>query len=431
MKPKSSRSAKHSAVKARATFRGDEFHLQLLKLSIREGDRNAWNGWRKQNPQIVPDLRGVSLPGARLSWWNLSGARLDHANLARADLQNANLQSASLARTVLVWSVMRAAKAHGADFSGANLRDAHLSGADCREACFEEGYLSRADLSHADLRDARLAGANLSEANLTQTRFDGADLSEVELGNAVLDRTSLRGATLRGANVSGCFIRRVQTDAETEQSDLCIDVTVAWGRDGTVSVATAHADDLQIAQFQNIVDEPGAVGKLLAATSRRVVLILGRFKRQRKAVLRALAKALNARGKTAIIFDFPAPQQREISDTVRFIAGMSEFIVVDLTDPSSVPLELQATVPDLMVPVLPIIQPGQRAFAMFADLQQRYFWIQPTLQYRNAAELVQYVDDAVIERARQAAQLIQERRASLAEALSVREAAGKSPAKSR
>jgi hypothetical protein len=49
-------------------------------------------------------------------------------------------------------------------------------------------------------------------------------------------------------------------------------------------------------------------------------------------------------------------------------AGMSQFIVVDMTKPGSVTLELQATIPDLMVPVLPIIEGGHAIFSMFSDL---------------------------------------------------------------
>ena len=115
-----------------------------------------------------------------------------------------------------------------------------------------------------------------------------------------------------------------------------------------------------------------------------------------------------------MIFDFPGPQEREISDTVRFIAGMSQFIVVDMTKASSVPLELQSTIPDLMVPVLPIIESGYDVFAMFSDLQRRYFWVQPTARYKDAAQLVRYVDEAIIARAERAAAQIRERRAAAA-----------------
>ena len=151
---------------------------------------------------------------------------------------------------------------------------------------------------------------------------------------------------------------------------------------------------------------------MLACTTQHVVLILGRFLPRRKRVLDRLADALRARGRIAVIFDFPSPEDREISDTVRFIAAMSQFIVVDLTKASSVPLELQATVPDLMVPVLPIIQTGEPVFAMFSDLQRRYSWIQPTVSYKDAKQLVKYVDEAIIDRADEAAKQIRERRAA-------------------
>src|SRR5262249_52612517 len=161
---------------------------------------------------------------------------------------------------------------------------------------------------------------------------------DADLADVVLDETSLpQRADLRGATINDAFIRRVRTDENTKQRGLFVDLHTAWERPRGKRVRLTEADDLRVAQFHNIVDQPGAVGTLLAATPERVVLLLGRFTPTRKAVLKALARALGRRGKIAIIFDFPPPEQREITDTVRFIAAMSEFMVVDLTDESSVP----------------------------------------------------------------------------------------------
>jgi len=126
----------------------------------------------------------------------------------------------------------------------------------------------------------------------------------------VLDRTSLQGADLR-ATIHDAFIRRVRTDENTDQRGLFVDLHMAWERARGERLIFSEADDLRVAQFHNIVDEPGAVGKLLAATTQRVVLVLGRFAPARKVALDALARALRRRGKIAIIFDFPAPEQRE------------------------------------------------------------------------------------------------------------------------
>ena len=317
-------------------------------------------------------------------------------------MKGANLRSAELSSVY----------AEKANLSGASCGGATLSHSDFRGAiCLDQTYLAHANLREANFARARMIEATLSQADLTKTCFDGADLTGASLSDAILDETSFLGTKLQGAHVLGTFIRRVKTDDKTDQRGLFVDVHVAWERRPGEMIKFTEANDIRVAQFHNIVDEPGSVGKLLAATTKRVVLILGRFLPRRKRVLDRLAKALGERGKIAVIFDFPSPNDREVSDTVRFIAGMSEFIVVDLTDASSVPLELQATIPELMIPVLPIIQSGHDVFSMFSDLQRRYFWIQPTVSYKDADQLVKYVDDAIVARAESIAKQIRTRRA--------------------
>jgi hypothetical protein len=47
---------------------------------------------------------------------------------------------------------------------------------------------------------------------------------------------------------------------------------------------------------------------------------------------------------------------------------------------------------------------------MFADLQRRYAWIQPTVAYTSAEQLVRHVDAAIVYRAERAAEQIAETR---------------------
>jgi uncharacterized protein YjbI with pentapeptide repeats len=418
------------------SFRGDERHLQLLKESLRRGSNRLWNKWRKDHPRIVPDLRGVVLPGAWLVRYDFARARLDAAVLDRAQLGAAQLERASLRGASLDLASLEAARAEGTDFSGAHMRAASLRLGTFRSAKFlDDTYMRHVNCREADFYRANLRGATLDEADLTAARFDAADLSEASLNEAVLDGTSLLGTNLREASLGGTFIRRVLTNAKTDQRDLQIDVHVVWERKRGAVILFDTADDLRLAQFHDAISDHGAVAGLISAGAKRVVLILGRFLPKRKRVLDRLAMALRDRGKVPVIFDFAGPAEREVSDTVRFIAGMSEFIVVDLTKASSVPLELQATIPDLMVPVLPIVQVGEPVFAMFADLQRRYPWIQSTVSYRDATELVRCVDEAILDRAERAAAQIRNARARSAapplRANRLKALAGKSPARPR
>jgi uncharacterized protein YjbI with pentapeptide repeats len=393
-------------------FAGNPKHLEVLLESMRRGSARHWNRWRVQHPRVRPDLRKVQLAGRSLRRFDLRRARLDDAVLTRADLSGARLERASLrvadCRFALLWS----ARADGANLTGANFRGATLLRAHFRRTnCRGESSFNDANLREADFSNAKMANADLSRADLSEATFDCADLSNAHLAEAILDGTSFRGATLRGALLHGTFIRRVQTDKQTDQRELSVDVHVVWERRRGSIVDFADADDIRLAQFHDVVDERGSIAWLLSAGTKRVVLILGRFTPRRKRVLDRLAASLRSRGKIPVIYDFPGPADREITDLVRFVAGMSQFIVVDMTSANSVPLELQATIPDLMVPVLPIVQSGSRVFSMFADLQRRYFWIQQPLSYKTAEELVQWLDEAIIARAERAADEIKARRA--------------------
>jgi hypothetical protein len=59
-----------------------------------------------------------------------------------------------------------------------------------------------------------------------------------------------------------------------------------------------------------------------------------------------------------MVFNFDEPETKDFTDTVRLLCNLSRFVIVDITNPRSAPLELKATVPDYMVPFAPILQQG-------------------------------------------------------------------------
>jgi len=76
------------------------------------------------------------------------------------------------------------------------------------------------------------------------------------------------------------------------------------------------------------------------------------------------------------------------------LASLSKFVIVDITNPRSAPLELQATVPDYMVPFAPILQHGEQPFSMFVDLQNKYDWVlQPVVGYSSVDRLIEVLED--------------------------------------
>ena len=123
-------------------------YLELIEQGV-----DAWNQWRSEHPDDLPDLESAylfekSLPGINLRGANLSRACLIGTNLAGADLTDANLS--------------------GIYASNANFQDANLAGADIRD-----GNLIEANLARANLADVAIENANFTNACLEGTCLDG------------------------------------------------------------------------------------------------------------------------------------------------------------------------------------------------------------------------------------------------------------------
>jgi len=141
----------------------------------------------------------------------------------------------------------------------------------------------------------------------------------------------------------------------------------------------------------------------------KAVLILGRFTDERKVVLDALRDELRKRNYLPILFDFAPSAALDITETVSLLARMARFIIADLTDPSSIPKELEAIVPHLAVPVQPLLEGSSRPYAMFKDYW-KYDWVLPVYQYEGLQPLLATLAEKVIAPAEGKVKALQERR---------------------
>jgi uncharacterized protein YjbI with pentapeptide repeats len=341
--------------------------LALLKQGV-----EVWNQWRKEHPDIRPDLSGANLSGA-----NLHGANLERANLHDADLSNADLHQTNLGFT---------------NFNNADLHQANLSGADLWRANLSQANLHYADLSWTEFIRADLSGADLSQANLHYT----------DLSQALLVKTKLHKATLNNCRVYGIAAWDIDV-TETDQSSLII--TDTNSEEPTITV-----DNLKIAQFIYLLLNNQEIRDVIDTITSKVVLILGRFTPERKAVLDALRDELRKRNYSPVLFDFDKPASRDLTETVSILAHMARFIIADLTEPSSIPKELEAIVPTLAVPVQPLLEGSTRPYAMFKDYW-KYQWVLEVYRYNGLEELLASLKEHVIEPAERKAKELAKLRA--------------------
>jgi hypothetical protein len=109
-------------------------------------------------------------------------------------------------------------------------------------------------------------------------------------------------------------------------------------------------DNIEVAQFVYLLLHNGKIRDVTDTIGRKGVLLPGRFTEGRIAVLERLREELRKRGYVPILFNFDKPETKDFTETVRLLAGLSKFVIADITNPKSSPLGLQPTVPEIMVP---------------------------------------------------------------------------------
>lgn len=175
----------------------DEEHLKILRRGLK-----AWNAWRNDHKDIVPDLREADLKGVdfverdvennrALEGIDLTGAKLERANLRRAHLKFAKLQGANLQAARLYGTILQAADLTGTNFKGARLELSNLSSAELRGANLEGANLRWANLERAKLSGACFRDAVAVLANLDEALMDDADLEGATLGKTILTNLDL------------------------------------------------------------------------------------------------------------------------------------------------------------------------------------------------------------------------------------------------
>jgi uncharacterized protein YjbI with pentapeptide repeats len=175
-------------------------------IRLREG-ASRWNSWRRESPDVRPDLVCAGLVGANLAGMNLSGAMMTLANLCGANLCGANLEKANLARVNLDDANLAGARLIGANLAGASLLRANFCGSSLRGANLAGGnFTGNADLSGADLSGANLAGVRLTGVTLAGANLSNAMLAGADLRNADLTGTDFTGTIVSGANFEGATL---------------------------------------------------------------------------------------------------------------------------------------------------------------------------------------------------------------------------------
>jgi len=407
---------------------------EISQLHILKQGADAWNRWREDHPDIIPELADVNLEGHGLRGYNFRGAKFFRVLMQGADLRDADFEGAFVKETLLTRSRVEGANFKGVSFYQSRLIEVDLSRSEFGGTYFGSALMWRADLSRRDLRAANFNRADLEGAKLVESNLSGASLEGTNLTNAILIDARLKGASLvsaslhganlmdadlsgadlTGASMVGTLLNGANLSGASLQAAVLINTDLrdailtgsrvfgisAWNlfldgaRQDNIVITPAReaaitCDDIEVAQFIFLLLRNEKVRQIIDTVTSKTVLILGRFSEERKPVLDAIRQELRRRNFTPILFDFDRPSSKDVTGTVETLARLARFIIADLTDPSSIPHELATVVPFLRTtPVLPIRLEGAGGYSMFDDLARAYPWVLQVHPYADSASLI-------------------------------------------
>jgi len=362
--------------------------MKKVKGEMPQGEWNLQGINLRRADLINTFFAGANLMNADMAFSNCAGANFNNARLILSRLNGSNCIGTGFSRTSLA-----GVNFEKADLSGAFLSEADLTGAILCDATLIGAMFYRAVLNQANFTGANLSNTNFVEASLSQTNLSNTNISEVNFESSSLIKTNFSGATITDCRIFGISVWGVMLDGVKEQSNLRITPE---------NEPEIIVDNLEVAQFVYLLLHNEKIRSIIDTIGKKGVLILGRFIPERKVVLDTIRNKLRQLGYVPMMFDFEKPNQRDFTETIKILAGMSRFIIADITNPKSSPLELQATIPDYMIPFVPIIQEGEKPFSMFEDLA-KYPWMVNLLEYDSLEKLEATIDNAIVKPAIQLA----------------------------
>ncbi len=341
-------------------------HVQIL----RQGPV-AWNRWRKEYSTVGPDL-------SQLDFGTIQELCMPVPDLSGFDLARADLRMSSLRNAITV-----NASFHNAYMVSADLCFGHFGHCDFRGAKLRLSRIGSAKFSSCDF-----TGADLAYCSAEETKFTGSNLIIVDMSHMQLVSTDFTDTAIQDTHVYGAAAWDLKLEG-CDQSGIVI----------TPSGASAiTVDDLEIAQFVYLLLNNSRLRSVIDTITSKVVLILGRFTPERKAVLFALRNELRHHNLVPILFDFERPSSRSFIETVSTLAHMARFVIGDFTDQGDVRREVQRIADSLQsVPIVPLLHCAEKSIPITLQDLANHSCVLPVFRYSSAEELLRYLFTDVIE----------------------------------
>jgi hypothetical protein len=216
------------------------------------------------------------------------------------------------------------------------------------------------------------------------------DLSGADLTRAVLVETNLTGATLTQCSIYGISVWNVHLEGAEQES-----LIITRDTEPTITV-----DTLNVAQFIYLLLNNAEIRQTRDTITSQAVLVLGSFPPERKEVIDALSQELRRQKYSPVVFNVEGADTRDFTATVRTLANMARFVLLDLTDVDEAIREIADAIgPRCVVPIRPLLLQGsqRQEDELFQELQRTYRWVLAPYRYKDLPDLQSSFQEKILQ----------------------------------
>jgi uncharacterized protein YjbI with pentapeptide repeats len=367
----------------------EEAQLKILK----EG-RAAWNRWREENPETLPDLTGADLSEMALQGVNLKRARLEQVNLSGTDLSDAilsgsDLSGASLTRSILRRTGSQSVRFRHGDLTSADLEESNLFESQFHHSRLIEANFRKCNLTGAEFLFADLSQSNLSEANCYSALFDQVTLKGANLTEASLEKSRFIETNLEEADLTGCRVYDLSAWNLKLSGVVQRNLVLANGPHPRVV-----ADDLELARLINrlLYHSGNRAGN--ERLPFRIILIIGQYSGSRREILAEMNESLRNEKYVPLYLEFHSSSVRMI-EFIKKLARQAEFIIADLTDARNL-LKTLISVSREIQRAIQVIEAGPSKDPVALQESRNDPLILPIYRYQDGKDLMNRFDQKVM-----------------------------------
>ena len=253
-------------------------------------------------------------------------------------------------------------------FKGTSIYNAFAENLNLSGSVFEDVVIEEGDFDRAIFIGCMFKNTRFNKTILTNSRFNDSTFV-----NCNLNRVNLTGADFSVKEITETVVYGISSwdlsiGKESKQSKLVIERTYDFYSDFIDrEEMPLMVDDIELAQFIYYLSNHKKIRDTLNILNQKGVLLLGQFMDGGLERLYKIRDQLQAKGYMPMIFDFNRPENLSNVETIVTMAGLSKFIIADLSGPS-VPHELATIFINHKKPLLSF---GKHPYALFPTLSDQ------------------------------------------------------------